>query len=97
MFIVDCLIINPMAQRTTLLVVLCALLLHCALSNNCESKPNPFPTIDANFTKVGSHQFGEKYIYRATDMDQYFSLIRVWGNSYQAGFAYGSLMRKELS
>lgn len=85
-----------MALQNALSLVLCALLMQSCLSNTCESQPNPFPTIDASFTKVASHQFGEKYIYRATDMDQYFSLIRVWGNSYQAGFAYGSLMRQEL-
>lgn len=85
-----------MALRTSLLAVLCALLIHCCLSNTCEGNPNPFPTIDADFTKVGSHPFGEKYIYRSTDMDQYFSLIRVWGTSYQAGVAYGSLMREEI-
>jgi hypothetical protein len=78
-----------------LAIALCALLLPGCLCT-CERGPNPFPTIDAQFAKVATHQFGEKYIYQSTDEPQYFSLLRLWGSSYQAGFAYGALMREEL-
>lgn len=67
------------------------------ISSSCEGKPNPFKTIDATFTKVASHQFGEKYVFHTEDIPQQFSLLRLWGSSYQAGFAYGTLMKKELS
>jgi hypothetical protein len=46
-------------MRLLLLGAACVLLVQVSLSvSSCEGSPNPFPTIDANFTKVASHQFG---------------------------------------
>jgi len=60
----------------------------------CPGHVNPYKTINANFTKVESHTYGEKYVYFAEDMNQQFTILRLWGTSYQAGFAHGFLMKK---
>ena len=71
-------------------------LLAIILGNVCRGSPNKFPIIDAQFQKVNSHQYGEKYHYFNPQSNQNFYLLKLWGNSYQAGFAYGTLMREEL-
>lgn len=65
----------------------------CSLAFACKGKPNSFPVIDSNFTKVEVHRFGEKYSYHNSDINQSYYIVRLWGSSYQAGLAYGSLMR----
>lgn len=62
----------------------------------CRGKPNTYPVIDPNFTKSEVHQFGEKYSYFNSDLNQSYFILRLWGNSYQAGLAYGSLMKNEI-
>lgn len=62
----------------------------------CRGVPNHYPIIEANFTKVASHEFGEKYHYFSPEANQNYYLLRVWGNSYQAGVAYGTLMKEEI-
>lgn len=78
-------------MKIKLLVILS--LLTIILANVCRGSPNNYPIIDAQFGKVRSHQYGEKYHYYNTESNQNFYLLRLWGNSYQAGLAYGTLMR----
>ena len=79
-------------KLTLVIIIVSFLLIHT--HSECAGVPNPYKTINANFTKVESHTYGEKYVYYAEDMNQQFTILRVWGNSYQAGFAYGYLMKK---
>jgi len=46
-----------MTIKMTLFWAVGLLLLPLCLSS-CEGSPNPFPTIDANFSKVATHQYG---------------------------------------
>ena len=84
--------INPMIKHI-LAIILASMLLTLAQAS-CPGGPNPFKTVNANFTKVETHTYGEKYVYFSEDMNQQFTILRLWGNSYQAGFAHGYLMKK---
>jgi hypothetical protein len=84
--------INPMMKF--ILITILAFILLIQAQATCPGNPNPYKTINANFTKVESHAFGEKYVYFCEDMNQQFTILRLWGNSYQAGVAHGSLMKK---
>lgn len=42
----------------TVILLLALLVLSLQAISTCQGKPNPFPTINASFTKVESHQFG---------------------------------------
>ena len=76
------------------LAVLTASILLIQIQAVCPGHSNPYNTINASFTKIASHTYGEKYVYFAEDMNQQFTILRLWGNSYQAGFAHGYLMKK---
>lgn len=84
--------VNPMMKL--ILAISLASILFIQTQASCPGSPNPYKTINANFTKVESHTYGEKYVYFCEDMNQQFTILRLWGNSYQAGFAYGYLMKK---
>lgn len=84
--------INPMMKFT--LAIILASVLFIQIGAVCPGHANPYKTINANFTKVESHTYGEKYVYFTEDMNQQFTILRLWGNSYQAGFAHGYLMKK---
>ena len=72
------------------------LLIVISYNQTCRGKINPFPAIEANFTKVAAHKFGEKYHYFNKDLNQNYYAIKIWGTPYQAGLAYGTLMREEM-
>jgi hypothetical protein len=59
-----------------------------------QRRANPHSIIDANFTIVASHQYGEEYHYYSPEANLNYYMLRVWGNSYQAGVAYGTLMKE---
>lgn len=42
----------------TVIILLALLGLSLQAISTCQGKPNPFPTINASFTKVESHQYG---------------------------------------
>jgi len=71
-----------------------ALLLHCLLASTCRGKANPYDVVNATFTKVGLHPHGEKHVYYNADIDHNYYLLKLKGNSYQAGLAYGALMKE---
>jgi hypothetical protein len=59
----------------------------------CRGKVNPYDIVNASFTKVGVHEHGEKYIYHNNEINHSYYLLKVKGNLYQAGLAYGALMK----
>jgi hypothetical protein len=77
--------------RITFVVLAITLFIQGTLS--CRGAPNPNPIIESQFTKVESHQFGEKYHYYSPEANQNYYLLRLWGSSYQAGVAYGTLLK----
>jgi len=68
-----------------------ALLIHCLLA--CRGKINPYDIVNATFNKVGLHPHGEKHVYYNADINHTYYLLKLKGNSYQAGLAYGALMK----
>lgn len=72
-------------------IAVIALLLHSLLA--CKGKVNPYDIVDAKFTKVAIHQHGEKHTYYNADINHTYYLLKLKGNSYQAGLAYGALMK----
>ncbi len=91
-------IINLSITLTTTMkiitIIVIALFTIAAYASTCKGKPNPYPLIEPNFTKVEVHQFGEKHHYFSKELNQNYYILKLWGNSYQAGIAYGSLMKK---
>lgn len=75
--------------------IVIALLLVCA-GLACRGKINTLPIETANFTLVSTHQYGEKHVYHMDSINQDYYLIKLHGNSYQAGVAYGTLMKDEI-
>ena len=59
----------------------------------CKGKVNPYDIVNATFTKVGIHSYGEKYLYYNKDINHTYYLLKLRGSSYQAGVAYGALMK----
>jgi len=43
---------------------------------------------------VSSHLYGEKYHYYNAEIKQDYYMLKLNGSSYQAGLAYGSLMKQ---
>lgn len=65
-------------------------------SQCCRGQPNDNKIIDADFQLVGGHEFGQKFVFEMSATGQTFYLLKLHGTAYQAGFAYGTLMRREL-
>jgi len=62
----------------------------------CNGKVNPYEVVNSSFYKVAIHQHGEKYAYHNQDLNQSYYLLKLRGDSYQAGLAYGTLMKNEI-
>ena len=84
-------------NNRSLFLIAALIILNLHIGESCKGKPNPYPTIHAHFTKTQTHTYGDKYTYFNEELGQQYTILKLRGSSYQAGFAYGYLMKQEIA